>query len=234
MANGFQSITQAAQAAAYPDLAGHRVSRRFGFDQLLQGGDDGQIFFFVRGRPPPGSRTRSTGRSTSEAANSWRPRRIVFSSTDAGDFKQDSVGTVPKPLRLHGQIPAPLLLIQPTQQQIHVPVVLTARMGFIPRAGAAPAFMDGLSWHTSVSSPSARIPALYAIRPLDRKPQTPELVFLHALSAGERVLEIGCGTGVFLPLMADSVGETGEVVGVDRAPAFVEQARQRMRHLPQV
>jgi hypothetical protein len=69
---------------------------------------------------------------------------------DAGDFKQDSVGTVPKPLRLHGQIPAPLLLIQPTQQQIHVPVVLTARVGFIPPARAAPAFMDGLSWHTSV------------------------------------------------------------------------------------
>src|SRR6266567_5523348 len=81
MANGFQSITQAAQAAAYPDLAGHRVARRFGFDQLLQGGDDGQGLFFVRGRPPPGTRTRSTGRSTSEAANSWRPRRIVFSST---------------------------------------------------------------------------------------------------------------------------------------------------------
>src|SRR6266849_3268425 len=81
MANGFQSIAQAAQAAAYPDLAGHWVTRRFGFDQLLQGGDDGQVFFFVRGRPPPGSRTRSTGRSTSEAANSWRPRRIVFSST---------------------------------------------------------------------------------------------------------------------------------------------------------
>ncbi len=47
MANGFQSIAQAAQAAAYPDLAGHRVTRRFGFDQLLQGGDDGQIFFLA-------------------------------------------------------------------------------------------------------------------------------------------------------------------------------------------
>ena|SRR6266700_6155829 len=68
---------------------------------------------------------------------------------DAGDFKQDSVRTVPKPLRLHGQIPPPLLLIEPTQQQIHESVVLTARMGFIPRAGAAPAFMDGLGCHIS-------------------------------------------------------------------------------------
>jgi hypothetical protein len=62
-----------------------------------------------------------------------------------------------------------------------VPMVLTARMGFIPRAGTTPAFMD-LSWHASVSSPSERLPALYAIRPLDRKPPNPEVVFLHALS----------------------------------------------------
>src|SRR5712691_649328 len=55
---------------------------------------------------------------------------------DARDFKQDSVGAVPKPLRFHRQIPAPLLLIQPTQQQIHVSVVLTARMGFTPPARA--------------------------------------------------------------------------------------------------
>src|SRR5712691_11224054 len=60
-------------------------------------------------------------------------------------------------------------------------MVLTARMGFIPRAGTTPAFMD-FSWHASVSSPSERMPALYAIRPLDRKPPNPEVVFLHALS----------------------------------------------------
>jgi len=105
---------------------------------------------------------------------------------NASDFKQDPVGTVPKPLRLDCQKPAPLLLIQPTQQQIHVPVVLTAKMGFIASAGAAPAFMDGLSWHTSVSSPSAGMPALYALRPLDRKTPNPEVVFLQALSCMER------------------------------------------------
>lgn len=41
------------------------------------------------------------------------------------------------------------LLIQPTEQQIHLPVVFTARVGFTPPAPAAPAFMDGLSWHAS-------------------------------------------------------------------------------------
>jgi len=32
-------------------------------------------------------------------------------------------------------------------------------MGFIPPTRTAPAFVDRLSWHTSVSSPSARLPA---------------------------------------------------------------------------
>ena len=34
--------------------------------------------------------------------------------------------------------------------------------------------------------------------------------------------------------VANSVGETGEVVGLDRAAPFVEQARQRTRQMPQV
>ena len=50
---------------------------------------------------------------------------------------------------------------------------------------------------------------------------------LLALQAGERVLEVGCGSGVFLPMLAEAVGESGKVIGLDRAPAFVEQARQR-------
>jgi SAM-dependent methyltransferase len=50
---------------------------------------------------------------------------------------------------------------------------------------------------------------------------------LLALNPGEHVLEVGCGSGVFLPLLADAVGESGRVVGLDRAAAFVEQARQR-------
>jgi hypothetical protein len=33
-----------------------------------------------------------------------------------------------EPLRFHGQIPAPLLLVQPAQQQVHLAVVLTIAM----------------------------------------------------------------------------------------------------------
>lgn len=52
---------------------------------------------------------------------------------------------------------------------------------------------------------------------------------LLALSSGEHVLEVGCGSGVFLPMLAEAVGDSGRVVGLDRAPAFVEQARHRTR-----
>src|SRR6185369_8077526 len=49
-----------------------------------------------------------------------------------------------------------------------------------------------------------------------------------ALQPGEAVLEVGCGTGVFLPGLATLVGPSGRVVGIDHAPAFREQARERL------
>lgn len=42
------------------------------------------------------------------------------------------------------------------------------------------------------------------------------------------MLELGCGTGVFLPGLAGLVGPTGRVVGLDHAPAFLAQARERL------
>jgi SAM-dependent methyltransferase len=49
-----------------------------------------------------------------------------------------------------------------------------------------------------------------------------------ALVAGEAVLEVGCGTGVFLPGLATLVGPAGRVVGLDHAPAFLAQSRERL------
>ena len=49
-----------------------------------------------------------------------------------------------------------------------------------------------------------------------------------ALEAGEHILEVGCGTGVFLRGVAESVGPTGRVVGLDHSSAFLAEARERL------
>ncbi len=43
---------------------------------------------------------------------------------------------------------------------------------------------------------------------------------------GERVLDIGCGFGDTTQRIAGLVGETGEVLGVDASPRFIETAKQ--------
>jgi ubiquinone/menaquinone biosynthesis C-methylase UbiE len=49
------------------------------------------------------------------------------------------------------------------------------------------------------------------------------------IASGMRVLDVGSGAGDVAFLAADLVGDTGEVVGVDRVPAALEAARARAR-----
>ncbi|MDN5744851.1 MAG: methyltransferase domain-containing protein [Nocardioidaceae bacterium] len=51
---------------------------------------------------------------------------------------------------------------------------------------------------------------------------------LLGLKPGERVLLVGCGTGLDLPWVTAAVGSTGQVVGVDRSPAMLDQARAKV------
>jgi SAM-dependent methyltransferase len=52
-----------------------------------------------------------------------------------------------------------------------------------------------------------------------------------ALPPGASVLEVGCGTGVFLPALAEAVGPEGRLVGIDHSQAFLDEAGARLARL---
>lgn len=55
-----------------------------------------------------------------------------------------------------------------------------------------------------------------------------------ALQPGERVLELGCGTGALAQRLAAAVGTTGHVLASDVAAGMVEVARRSLAHAPQL
>jgi ubiquinone/menaquinone biosynthesis C-methylase UbiE len=61
------------------------------------------------------------------------------------------------------------------------------------------------------------------------KPITKRLLLEMGLQPGMRVLDIGCGSGDVSLLLAEMVGPTGSVVGIDRSPAALTFARDRAR-----
>lgn len=56
-------------------------------------------------------------------------------------------------------------------------------------------------------------------------PVSGELLRTANLQAGERVVDIACGTGVITRLAAEKVGTTGSVTGVDIAPDMIDVAK---------
>jgi SAM-dependent methyltransferase len=57
-------------------------------------------------------------------------------------------------------------------------------------------------------------------------PHSNEALARHPHPVGARVLDIGCGFGDSTRLIARRVGPSGEAVGIDCAPNFVEAARR--------
>ena len=49
-----------------------------------------------------------------------------------------------------------------------------------------------------------------------------------ALRPGETVIDLGCGTGLILPLLAPMVGEQGRVIGLDASPDMLALSRQQI------
>lgn len=60
------------------------------------------------------------------------------------------------------------------------------------------------------------------------------LLQMAGLTGGERVLDVGCGTGQLSVLAAEQVGRTGQVLGVDVAVDLLTVAASRGAHLPQL
>ncbi|WP_262508466.1 methyltransferase domain-containing protein [Streptomyces spongiicola] len=61
-----------------------------------------------------------------------------------------------------------------------------------------------------------------------------QLLDLLDIQAGQTALDVGCGPGTDLPALAERVGDSGMVIGVDRDPAMLIQARERTGDLDQV
>jgi SAM-dependent methyltransferase len=54
----------------------------------------------------------------------------------------------------------------------------------------------------------------------------PKVMALANLEPGERILDVACGTGALTRVVAKSVGPNGRVVGLDRSPDMLAEARK--------
>src|SRR5213080_1166207 len=55
-----------------------------------------------------------------------------------------------------------------------------------------------------------------------------QLVASLPLKRGDVVLDVGCGTGLCLPLLAERVGPDGTVIGIDESPEMLAEADRRV------
>jgi demethylmenaquinone methyltransferase/2-methoxy-6-polyprenyl-1,4-benzoquinol methylase len=60
-------------------------------------------------------------------------------------------------------------------------------------------------------------------------PHITEGLRLLNVQPGERVLEIGFGTGHSLVTLAHAIGSTGQVIGIDLSPGMIDVARKQLR-----
>lgn len=63
-------------------------------------------------------------------------------------------------------------------------------------------------------------------------PITRRILLAAGIAPGMRVLDVGCGAGDVSLLISDLVGETGHVVGIDRAPAALAAAERQVATHP--
>ncbi len=89
--------------------------------------------------------------------------------------------------------------------------------------------------HTNNQTPETKGNVIHWAGPYDTltnhllQPSQKSIGVLSQVKAGDRVLDVGCGSGC-LTLAAQSwVGENGEAVGIDPSPEMIEVARQNAK-----
>lgn len=55
-----------------------------------------------------------------------------------------------------------------------------------------------------------------------------EAVARLRLKAGDRVLDLGCGTGLSIPFLRQAVGDSGVIYGVELSPDMLARAREKV------
>lgn len=60
------------------------------------------------------------------------------------------------------------------------------------------------------------------------KPVRQKAIALLNLEKGSRVLDAGCGSGGCFPYLISSIGETGEIVGIDISPQIIRNTKKRI------
>jgi ubiquinone/menaquinone biosynthesis C-methylase UbiE len=101
------------------------------------------------------------------------------------------------------------------------------------RSGSG-SFASGMTGIDTASNPEALLTFL------DEAAEVPEIqeakrraTEAMSIRPGDRVLEVGCGTGVDLPALVDAVKPGGRVVGIDASDMAIRQASQRMASAPE-
>ena len=93
-----------------------------------------------------------------------------------------------------------------------------------PRTGEA----DRWTRIDAAADPTAFVRELDAISARDTVRAQKELTYrLLAVGAGDRVLDVGCGTGEDVRALARLVGPAGRAVGVDVSETVLAEARRR-------
>lgn len=81
----------------------------------------------------------------------------------------------------------------------------------------------------NVHFPAPPFMAFLLTSPLRARLQPPETVIARSgMKEGDQVLEVGCGSGFFLPYFARQVGSSGKVHALDISPKMLEMAQKHL------